>query len=144
MASNSSKTCCTIGVWGKIMSTIQHCKAIQHENSLSWPICLLGHCIKLLLMYGTHLVKVNILANFEASLSQPSGFHSGYVHYEVPVCDVPAIIEAARSQLQDCSDAPSYWFRAARSRCVVTRTFEQRFRPFSCKRQYHQLPVLGM
>jgi len=107
------------------------------------PVGSMYHTVLLDNVWDASVRGVHNVASSVASLLQPLGFHTGYAHGQVPVYDVPAIIEAARCQLQDCGDAALYCPRAAPSRGVVTCTYEQWFRPFSPRRRYCQLPVSG-
>lgn len=63
---------------------------------IDWVLCYF--------VWDAFVWVVHILAGSVASLLQPLGFHSGFVPHNVPPFCVPAIIEAARFQLQDCGD----------------------------------------
>ncbi len=59
----------------------------------------------------------------------------------MPVLDVDSVVEALTVQFQDMGSAALHCPGAAPSRGVVSRTYEQWFRPYSLRRRH--LPVSG-
>ncbi|DBA73557.1 TPA: hypothetical protein ACH3X2_009800 [Trebouxia sp. C0005] len=83
------------------------------------------------------------MASSVACCLRSVGYEMPRVFDEMPLLDVDNIVQALTVQLQDVGSCTLYCPRDAPTQGVVSCTYEQWFRPYSLRRRYCHLPVVG-